>query len=144
MKQKVSRKNFHIAVCPHHPRKTVLVEKPKTGLLDEIESKSRFKFTEKWLIGDNISDLIAGNKKQFNLILVKTGLGKNSLKLIHKNSNYDYLNFSICEDLNEAFQLITKKNQFKISIVLSINLSSIFWCDTIRIPFKKSIFLRNF
>ena len=111
--KKFQGKIFHIAVCPHHPIKRCSCRKPKTGLLDEIENKFKSRFTEKWLIGDNISDLVAGNKKQFNLILVKTGLGKNSLKLIHKNSNYDYLNFSICEDLNEAFQLITKKINLK-------------------------------
>lgn len=111
--KKFRGKIFHIAVCPHHPHKNCTCRKPKTGLLEEIENKSRFKFTEKWLIGDNISDLIAGNKKQFNLILVKTGLGKISLKLINENSHYDYLNFSTCEDLHEAFQLITKKINLK-------------------------------
>ena len=103
---------FHIAYCPHHPLKNCNCRKPKPGLIDEILKIKYFKFTEKWLIGDNITDLLAGELRNFNLILVKTGLGEKKLELVKQKK---FKNIYICKDLKEASDLIInydKKSNF--------------------------------
>lgn len=105
-------KLHHFAYCPHHPLNNCLCRKPKTGLIDQILKVNYFEFSEKWLIGDNITDLLAGELRNFNLILVKTGLGKKNLKKVIK---YSFSNLYICEDLKEASDLIlnySKKSNF--------------------------------
>lgn len=99
---------LHIAYCPHHPINNCNCRKPKSGLIDKILKIKYFKFTEKWLIGDNITDLLAGELRNFNLILVKTGLGKENLKRV---KNYSFSNLYICEDLKEASDLILNYNK---------------------------------
>ena len=99
---------YHFAYCPHHPLNNCFCRKPKTGLIDEILKVNYFKFSEKWLIGDNITDLLAFELRNFNLILVKTGLGEKNLKRVKK---YSFSNLYICEDLKEASELILNYNK---------------------------------
>lgn len=95
---------FYIASCTHHPKVNCNCRKPKTGLIEEILNFKSFNYTEKWLIGDNLSDLVAGQKKGFNLILLKTGLGKETLYKI-KSQKID-IKFTLCEDLYEASKIV--------------------------------------
>ena len=80
--KKFRGKIFHIAICIHTPQRKCNCRKPKSGLIDEILYKRKNVFTEKWLIGDKISDLMSGKNRDFKLGLVRTGLGENTLKEI--------------------------------------------------------------
>lgn len=103
---------FHIAYCPHHPIYNCNCRKPKPGLIDKILKIKYFKFTEKWLIGDSITDLLAGELRNFNLILVNTGLEGGKLEFVKQKK---FKNIYICKDLKEASDLILnydKKSNF--------------------------------
>lgn len=105
--KKIGVSIYKIEVCYHHPIQNCKCRKPKTGLINNILQKKKYSFNQKWIVGDNITDLIAGQKEGLDLILVKTGLGSATLKKLNqKGLNH---NTYVCDDLNNAANLILKQ-----------------------------------
>lgn len=64
-----------IVYCPHKPDEGCDCRKPKTGLLDEIESSLELSLSGHHLVGDSLKDLEVAQAKGMNPILVRTGKG---------------------------------------------------------------------
>lgn len=71
-----------IYYCPHRPDDNCACRKPRTGLLDRIESDFKLSVAGMPFIGDSLGDLLAAIQKQCRPILVKTGKGKQALHQI--------------------------------------------------------------
>ena len=72
---------FHrFYVCPHHPnadlpefRSNCECRKPKPGMLLEAATEFELSLTDSWVIGDRISDIVAGHRAGCRTILLETG-----------------------------------------------------------------------
>jgi len=67
-------------ICPHHPNATLdayRVEcecrKPEPGLLFEAANEHRIDLSRSFMIGDRITDIVAGAKAKCRTVLVQTG-----------------------------------------------------------------------
>ena len=83
--KKIGVNIYKIEVCYHHPIQNCKCRKPKTGLINNILHKKK-NIKQKWIVGDNKTDLIAGHNAGLNLVLVKTGLGLETSKKIKEQS----------------------------------------------------------
>lgn len=90
IKSELKKENIDILefyYCPHHNEKGVgkyKVEcncrKPKSGMLEKAISDYNIDRDSSFIIGDNISDLLAGKNAGVTGILVKTGYGLNNIE----------------------------------------------------------------
>lgn len=71
-----------IYFCPHHPKADmkkyrVICEcrKPGVGMITDAAKKFNIDLERSFLIGDSTQDVLAGNRAQIKMILVKTGHG---------------------------------------------------------------------
>jgi len=66
-----------IFMCPHAPQELCNCRKPEPGLILEAASKHAIELSKSVLIGDALSDIIAGQRAGItNTILVRTGRGR--------------------------------------------------------------------
>lgn len=81
--EKASIKSFidEVYLCPHHPNATVeeyredcLCRKPKPGMLLQAQQKYGVDLSKSFMIGDRVSDIIAGNSAGCTTILLKSGM----------------------------------------------------------------------
>lgn len=99
--------------CPHHKEKGIgkykiecECRKPKSGMLEKAISDYNIDRNSSFMIGDNISDLLAGKNAGVRGILVKTGYGsKNIQKATEKG-------FEICDTILD-FAIKLEKNEIK-------------------------------
>lgn len=101
-------------VCPHHPEATLEeyrikcdCRKPKAGLLLKAATDIDIDLTESWMIGDRISDVVAGFRAGCRTVLVRTG------KHIDKPIMSDSMDLSAtptfsCDTVVEAVEHIIK------------------------------------
>jgi D-glycero-D-manno-heptose 1,7-bisphosphate phosphatase len=69
-----------IFMCPHRPEDHCTCRKPHPGLLLQAAEGLKINLAESILIGDNLTDLLAGQAAGITrLALVKTGLGNQQL-----------------------------------------------------------------
>jgi len=68
-----------IFYCPHTPEDECDCRKPKSGLIDAIESELSISAKGAFIVGDSVRDLEAGLQKHCMPVLVKTGKGEKSL-----------------------------------------------------------------
>ena len=67
----------HIAFCPHAPEDECTCRKPRPGLIDQIVRALDVPVSApRWLVGDSLRDLQAGEARGFQTVLVRTGNGK--------------------------------------------------------------------
>ncbi|KOF56752.1 MULTISPECIES: HAD-IIIA family hydrolase [Clostridium] len=81
-------------ICPHSPKEHCNCRKPEAGLLLKASTEYKLDFSECMVIGDRLSDMQAAEKVDSHKILVRTGVGINSLKANKKheeNMQIDYL-----------------------------------------------------
>lgn len=95
-----------IFYCPHHPDDNCRCRKPKTGLIDDIESALKTSVADCFFIGDSIKDLRAGRAKHCRTILVKTGKGHASLRQLQEQPMDKVLVF---DNLAAAASFIVKQ-----------------------------------
>lgn len=101
-----------IYFCPHHPHANIIefrtdcmCRKPKPGMLFQAADEFNIDLKNSFMIGDRISDIIAGNKAGCKTIQVNTGrhLDKPIISNAYDSSiKPDY----ICNDLLEATRII--------------------------------------
>ncbi len=102
-----------IYVCPHHPNATLVeyrkvceCRKPQPGLFFQAAREHEIDLPHSFMVGDRITDIIAGAKAGCRTVLVQTG--KHSAAPIETS---DPLDLSvqpdyICADLSEAAKWI--------------------------------------
>ena len=95
-----------IYYCPHHPQAEVTgylldcsCRKPGIGMLEKARDELGVNLRKSVLVGDAITDILAGIRAGCRTILVETGLGGKDGKVIAKPD------FSVC-DLSAAVSLI--------------------------------------
>ena len=64
-----------IFYCPHHPDESCSCRKPKTGLLEEIETEFSCVLKGSYFVGDSLKDIDAARAFGCKPILVRTGKG---------------------------------------------------------------------
>lgn len=94
MINKLIKKNIRldgIEYCPHKEEDNCECRKPKSGMLFNAAKKFNIDLSASWMVGDKLSDIIAGDKAGTKTILVLTGYGKREFKKLHnmKDSNID-------------------------------------------------------
>ena len=56
--------------CPHHPDEKCSCRKPNTGMLEKVAEKNGYSHRDIWLIGDQSTDMQAGNRFGCRTILI--------------------------------------------------------------------------
>ncbi|MFN2613909.1 MAG: D-glycero-alpha-D-manno-heptose-1,7-bisphosphate 7-phosphatase [Actinomycetota bacterium] len=69
-----------VLVCPHHPDDGCACRKPESGLLLDAAERFNVDLARSFLSGDAGSDMIAGKKAGCSTVLVKTGLGAETIR----------------------------------------------------------------
>ena len=104
-----------IYFCPHHPNATLLsyrtvceCRKPEPGLLFQAAREHAIDLSASIMVGDRITDIIAGNRAGCRTVLVQTG--KHNLPPIETNEPLDELVQPdyMCLDLLQAAKWVTK------------------------------------
>lgn len=99
-----------IFYCPHHPDENCNCRKPKTGLVDVIETVLHCGAEGAYFIGDSLKDLQVAKAKRCIPVLVKTGKGKKTLQSI--GACEQWKNLLVFENLAQAVAyLLDKEHQ---------------------------------
>lgn len=98
--------------CPHHPEATlpqyrIICEcrKPRPGMLLRAAREYNLDLSASFMIGDRISDIVAGHKAGCTTVLVETGMHQAKPIIsdaMNLTANPDY----VCADLYEASRII--------------------------------------
>jgi D,D-heptose 1,7-bisphosphate phosphatase len=99
--------------CPHHPEATVekyrvrcTCRKPEPGMLLEAAKKHSIDLTKSYMIGDRITDCIAGHSAGCTTVQVLTGMHTEPPIRSFSNVDYSYKPDYTCDSLFEAAQWI--------------------------------------
>lgn len=65
-----------IFFCPHHPDEQCDCRKPKTGLIEQIQSKYPIHLPDTFFVGDSVGDMLAAQAMGCKPLLVRTGNGE--------------------------------------------------------------------
>ena len=107
-----------IDYCPHHPNATLPryrvkcgCRKPEPGMILRFADKNDINLNDSYMIGDRISDIIAGSRAGCKTILLQTGkhLDKpiETWEAIDISIEADY----VCKDLRSAAKLILENKK---------------------------------
>lgn len=104
-----------IAYCPHKPEDLCDCRKPQSGLFDEIADTLGMDLAGAWVIGDSLRDLQAGLARGCLPVLVRTGKGLSTERMLDEDpsileDNPDLAQLMVCEDLAEAADLLIQQN----------------------------------
>ena len=94
-----------IYYCPHHPEyesNLCKCRKPGNEMLLDAANKFKINLSKSWIVGDKISDCIAGISCGTSAILVKTGYGIQEQKKINQNI---FLKDSIKEAVSHIIEM---------------------------------------
>ena len=102
--------------CPHHPNATLQAykiecdcRKPRPGLFLRAAHEYKLNLTTSFLVGDRITDIIAGAKAGCRTILIQTGKHQSppieTVEPLDESVQPDY----ICADLKAAAEWILRK-----------------------------------
>ncbi len=97
-----------IFYCPHRPEDACNCRKPKTGLLDEIERQFAIDLTRAPFVGDSECDIQAAIAKGCEPILVRTGKGEATSKLLPGRDEYKAV--AVYDDLASYVQVLLSKS----------------------------------
>jgi histidinol phosphatase-like enzyme len=76
--------------CPHAPWEGCTCRKPAPGLFLRARDEMGVILEESWIVGDRLSDLIAGKQVGAGAILVATGYGEGEYALPERAACVDY------------------------------------------------------
>ncbi len=82
-----------IFFCPHGSGEGCRCRKPATGLLEQIESSLGCELRGRWFVGDSLRDLIAARDHGCQPVLVRTGNGIETEKILKNNNLNDVFVF---------------------------------------------------
>lgn len=113
LRQELNKQGIFITgeyFCPHHPEKGIEkykidcnCRKPKTGMLEQASIDFDLDLSQSWMIGDNLTDIQAGNSAGCKTIHVLTGEFKEPVK------EADF----VAKDLIEAANYIITEDENK-------------------------------
>lgn len=99
--------------CPHHPDATIekyrvrcTCRKPEPGMLYDAATKHSIDLTKSYMIGDRITDCIAGHSAGCTTVQVLTGMHTEPPIRSFSNVDYSYKPDFTCNSLFEAAQWI--------------------------------------
>ncbi len=108
MQEELKKTGAHIDCffyCPHHPvhgtgkyLRTCECRKPGIGMFKQAEHFFDVDIEKSWMIGDNKSDIEAGNRYGVRTILVGTGYGREIMA--EKSVRYDYYKNNLVDAVN--------------------------------------------
>lgn len=91
-----------IYYCPHSPDDHCDCRKPQPGMLKQIQKEFQIEPADMIVVGDSFRDLQAGKAIGCQLILVKTGNGKKTLREL--TSDWNVLVFDDLQSVVENFK----------------------------------------
>ncbi|TSA55925.1 MAG: HAD-IIIA family hydrolase [Planctomycetaceae bacterium] len=101
--------------CPHHPEATLPeyrikcdCRKPRPGMLLQAAREYNLDLSASFMIGDRISDIIAGYRAGCTTILVKTGMHK-AKPIVSDAMDLTVKPDHVCNDLYEASGIILRE-----------------------------------
>lgn len=101
-------------VCPHHPNATLekyrvkcQCRKPLPGMLLQAAREHAIELPRSYMIGDRISDIIAGSRAGCTTLLLKTGM-HHQAPIISADMDLSITPDHECENLLEASELILR------------------------------------
>ena len=110
LNKKLSEFNVQIDAfyyCPFHPdfssEEDRLCRKPSQKMILDSAKDFNIDLSKSYLIGDSVSDIKAGINAELKTILVKTGLGPESISILQNENNFPSF---VAENLTEAFKFI--------------------------------------
>ncbi len=93
--------------CPHGPKDDCDCRKPKPGLLNEIGKRFNTRLDNVLFVGDTLSDIKAAQAANAKPVLVTTGKGETTKKLLHENG---FSNIPVYKDLAEVVDAVLIDN----------------------------------
>ncbi len=105
-----------IYFCPHHPekgwpgevpelKKECECRKPNPGLLLRAAEEHGIDLGDSWMVGDSISDIVAGNRAGVRTIYVTEGGGSGAKQEANLELKPDYT----CKNLKDASEIIRRE-----------------------------------
>ena len=101
--------------CPHHPKATLPqyrikceCRKPRPGMLLRAAKEYNLDLSKSFMIGDRISDIIAGHKAGCTTILVETGMHQ-AQPIVSDDMDLSVKPDFVCADLYEASRIILEE-----------------------------------
>ena len=91
-----------IHFCSDHPNNATSRRKPNAGMFLEAKKNHNLNLEKCLMIGDSIADILAGTNLGMDTMLVLTGNGHKTLKLLDKNSQPSY----IAKDLTQGAEIL--------------------------------------
>jgi len=88
-----------VAYCPHRPDENCVCRKPQPGMLQYLAAEMEIDLAQSYLVGDAVTDVMAGNRVGCCTYLVLTGRG---LQQVVPALNLEAGRFTIVRDLLEA------------------------------------------
>jgi D-glycero-D-manno-heptose 1,7-bisphosphate phosphatase len=99
--------------CPHHPNATVLryrhiceCRKPSPGMIFQAAQELDIDLERSWLVGDRISDIVAGQNAGCKTILVETGMHEAPAIESSYSGKFPGKPDFVCDDLRVATDII--------------------------------------
>ena len=92
-----------IYLCPHGPDEGCTCRKPKPGLFLRAAAELGFRLDETWAIGDSLRDIEAANAAGAKAVLVRTGNGNETERLLEGRSDV-----VVYDDLAAAARALTR------------------------------------
>ena len=109
----------HFYYCPHHPEATLSqyrikceCRKPRPGMLLQAAKEYNLDLSTSFMIGDRISDIVAGHRAGCRTILVETGMHQEK-PIISDAMDLSVKPDFVCTDLYEASTIIMEEKRKK-------------------------------
>jgi len=103
--------------CPFHNngkiekyKKDADCRKPNPGMLKRAEKEFNIDLSQSWIIGDQKTDIDAGNSVGCRSILVLTGHGNRELENDDNDINFDHLSDNLYDAVNKVILNIKEKH----------------------------------
>jgi len=89
----LKKNNTHIDsfyFCPHKPEENCICRKPKPGLIIQASKEQKINLKLSWMIGDNDSDVLAGDLAGCRSIKIHSNFGlHDAVNMIEKSIKYE-------------------------------------------------------
>jgi len=99
-----------IFYCPHSDEDHCRCRKPKTGLLDAIEAEFDTSLHGSYMVGDRLKDLQVAQAKGCKPVLVKTGLGQQTLRALLDDPDPQLADTTVFDDLAQFADFLLQRN----------------------------------
>jgi len=97
-----------ILYCPHAPEENCNCRKPQPGLLIEAAGRHGFDLSRCGLVGDAVTDILAGQAVGCTTVMVRTGRGKDQFQVAASMTLSD---FHVSTDLSDAVDWLLVRHQ---------------------------------